>query len=142
LSTVLDIAEAVRAELAAGSFDSAFTPALKTLPAWELRELHTLRVTVVPKAVEMTGSTRAACQVEVQIDIGIQRKIASDVETETAELLGLVEQIGDFLQKRPLAAMPNVGWIRTANEPVYDPAHLAEQRVFTSVLTVTYRVLK
>jgi hypothetical protein len=28
------------------------------------------------------------------------------------------------------------------NEPIYDPDHLANQRVFTSVLTLTYRITK
>ena len=33
-------------------------------------------------------------------------------------------------------------WVRTANEPIYAADHLAEQRLFTSVLTLTYRVMK
>ena len=33
------------------------------------------------------------------------------------------------------------GVVRTQNEAVYAPEHLAEQRVFTSVLTVTYRTI-
>ena len=31
------------------------------------------------------------------------------------------------------------GGVRTRNDPVYAPEHLADQRAFTSVLTVTYR---
>ncbi len=38
-----------------------------------------------------------------------------------------------------LAATPHAVWVRTRNDPVYAPEHLAEQRAFTSVLTVTYR---
>jgi len=32
--------------------------------------------------------------------------------------------------------------VRTANEPVYAADHLAEQRTFISVMTLTYRVMK
>jgi len=52
----------------------------------------------------------------------------------------LVEQIADYLRRRPLGSIP-AAWVRTANDPIYAAEHLAEDRVFTSVLTVTYRVM-
>ena len=33
-------------------------------------------------------------------------------------------------------------WLRTENDPVYAPEHLAELGVFTSVLTLTLRVVR
>ena len=51
-------------------------------------------------------------------------------------------KIADFLKRRLLQSAPWAAWVRTANEPVYAPEHLSERRVFTSVLTVTYRALK
>ena len=41
-----------------------------------------------------------------------------------------------------LQATPWAVWLRTANAPIYAADHLAEQRAFTSVLSLTYRVLK
>jgi len=55
--------------------------------------------------------------------------------------VALVEQIADYLRQRPLGGAPGVLWVRSANDPIYAAEHLAEDRVFTSVLTVTYRVM-
>ena len=32
--------------------------------------------------------------------------------------------------------------VRVANEPIYVPAHLDDERVFTSVVTLTFRVAR
>jgi len=141
VSTIIDIADAVTGELAGGSFSQPFTPQRSVLPNCELADLQDLRVTVVPRGVEITGSSRALSQHDVQIDVGVQRKLGTDLDTEVAELVGLVEEIAEFLKRRPLAAVPQACWVKTTNEPVYAPDHLAEKRLFTSVLTLTYRLL-
>jgi len=145
VALVTDIAGAVVAELAAagpGTFSQAFTPVLRMLPGYELAELAELRVSVVPKALEISGASRSVCQYDVSVDIGIQKKLGSDLDAEVTDLLGLVDEIAEYLRKRPLAGAPYAAWVHTANEPVYAPDHLAEKRAFTSVLTVTYRAMK
>ncbi|MGC9455257.1 MAG: hypothetical protein ACP5HU_10390 [Phycisphaerae bacterium] len=139
---VIDIADAVVAELAGGFFCEEITPQRRVLPDFELAELAELRVTVVPKATEIAGGTRSVCRYDVQVDIGIQKKLGTDLDAEVAALCGLTDEIAEFLRKRPLAAAPWAAWVGIANEPVYAPEHLAEQRAFTSVLTVTYRAMK
>jgi hypothetical protein len=145
MALTLNIADAVTAELnaaPAGTFDPAFTAERRVLPELELAELAELKVTVVPKAVEISGSTRGASQFDCQVDIGVQKKLGKDLDTEVAALCGLVDEIAAFLRKRPLAAVPGAAWVRTQNEPVYAPEHLARKRVFTSVLTLTYRTMR
>ena len=143
MSAIIDIADAVTAELAAGagSFSQSFTPQRGVLPDFELADLQDLRVTVVPRGVEITGSSRTMSQHDVQIDVGVQKKLGTDLDTEVAELVGLVEEISNYLKRRSLAAAPQACWVKTANEPVYAPDHLADKRLFTSVLTLTYRLL-
>lgn len=148
MSLVIDLADAVTGELnaaPAGTFEPAFTAQRRVLPVFDLADLAELKVTVVPKGVQITGSTRAASQYDIVVDIGVQRKLApgdQDHDTEVATLGTLVDAIADYLRQRPLAAAPFATWLSIANEPVYAPEHLLEQRVFTSVLTVTYRALK
>lgn len=142
MARVIDIADAVVAELnaaPAGTFDPAFTAERRVLPEFGLPDLAELKVTVVPKAVEITGATRSVGQFDCQIDIGVQQKLGKDLDTETAALCGLTDAIVGYLRRRPLAAAPHAAWVRTQNDPVYAPEHLAEHRTFTSVLTVTYR---
>lgn len=142
MSRILEIADAVVAELADGSFSATFVPQRQVLPAKELSDLADLQVTVVPKAVEISGASRSVSQYDVQIDIGIQKRLSGDPDTEVPGLLDVVDEIAAHLRGRPLADAPQAVWVRTANEPVYAPEHLAEQRTFTSVLTLTYRVLQ
>ena len=141
MALAMDIADAVVAELASGSFSQAIAPQRMVLPEFGLEDLAELRVTVVPKAVEITGSTRSVSQYDVQVDVGVQKKLGKDLDAEVPALCELVDEIAAFLKRRALAATPYAAWVRSANEPIYAADHLAEQRVFTSVLTVTYRAM-
>ena len=58
MSTVVDVADAVVTALNAGSFSQPFTAERAYLPCYELDDIKQLRVTVVPKTVEMQASTR------------------------------------------------------------------------------------
>ena len=145
MSLVTDIADAVAAELNGaepGTFSEDFTAERRVLPEFDLEDLAGLKVTVVPKSVQIAGSTRSVCQYDIAIDVGVQKKLGTDLDAEVAAMGTLVDEIADFLRRRPLAAMPSTVWVAATNDPVYAPAHLAERRVFTSVLTVTYRAMK
>jgi len=144
MSVVLDIADAVAAELAsapAGTFNQSFTPQRRTLPQFELSELKDLQVSVVPHAVENSLAARGLALKEVQIYIGIQKHLGKDLDSEIVPLLTLVEQIDAYLRQRPLQAVSNAPWLKSTNDPIYASEHLANDRVFTSVLTLTYRVV-
>jgi len=145
MSLALDIADAVVAELngaPAGTFDPAFDAVRRVLPEFELKDLAELRVCVVPRSVRITAASRSGSQHDVAIDVGVQRRISQDMESDVHDLGALVDQIVTFLERRPLAQAPDAVWTSVENEPVYAPVHLSEQRVFTSVLTLTYRVVK
>ena len=142
MALIIDIADAVAAELnaaPAGTFVPAFTAVRRVLPAFELSELSELRVSVVPKGVDISGAMRSACLIDCRIDIGVQQELGGDLDAEVAAFCGLVESIAAYLRRRPLAGAPLAAWVRTQNDPVYAPDHLAQQRTFTSVLTITYR---
>ena len=145
MSLVIDIADAVAAELNAAppdTFSQAFTAVRLVLPEFDLEDLAELKVTVVPKAVEITGAMRSASQYEIAVDVGIQKKLGQDLDVEVAALGTLVDEISDYLCRRQLSATPWAAWSAVRNEPVYAPEHLAGERVFTSVLTVSYRAMK
>jgi hypothetical protein len=139
MALAIDVADAVVAELAGGTFSQAFTPERRVLPSFDLKDLATLRVTVAPNAVEVTGGTRSVSQYDCRVDVGIQKRLGRDLDAEVTHLCDLVEEIADYLRKRTLAKAPHALWMRTVNEPIYAPEHLLEHRTFTSVLTLTYR---
>ena len=142
MATIVDIADAVVAELNAGQFSQAFTAVRSYRPQYDLSEMTTLHVTVVPKGVEMVTVSRNSVQHDVSVDVAVQKKLETESNAEIDPLMALVEELADFFRLRRLAACPNAVWMKTENEPVYSPGHLEELRQFTSVLTLTFRVVK
>jgi len=139
-SVVVQVADAVVASLNAGSFSVPFVAQRRYRPTFDLAELDTLRVSVVPKSIEIANATRGRNQFDCVIDIGVQQKIDTDDTGAIDALMDLVQQIIDHLRKQQLDDLPEAAWLRIANEPVFAPEHLDQQRVFTSVVTVTYRM--
>jgi len=134
-----DIADAVVAALNDHTFSQALTAARAYRPVFELQDMKDLRVTVVPKAVELTIAGRGLAQSDVQIDIGVQKKLTDTDDAEIDALMDLVQEIADFL--RATGRFGDAAWIKTDNAPIYSQEHLGELRQFTSVLTLTLRVM-
>lgn len=135
---ITTIADAVVSELNSGSFSQDFTAVRKALPAFTLSDMSALHVTVVPRAIENEIVSRAQDSHEVQIDVAVQKKLPGVDNTDVDPLMTLVQEIADHLERK---MMDSAYWRNTKNEPIYSPKHLREMRQFTSVLTLTYRVL-
>jgi hypothetical protein len=134
---IITLADAVAAEINTGSFSVPVTAQRLLLPEFELGDLTQLKVTVVPQSVETAALTRQMMIYEVAIDVGIQKKLSGEVDTELPGLLSLVEQINVFLRKRSITGAV---WTRSSINPIYARDHLAQSRVFTSVITITYKI--
>ena len=141
MSTIIDIAEAVKEELNGGTFSQSLTAERHYQPVFELKDMKTLHVTVVPKDIEMQLATRSSSQHDCRVDVAVQKKLATADLAEIDGVMGLVEEIVNFLARKKLASVPNALWIKTANEPIYAAEHMEQFRQFTSILTLTYRIL-
>ena len=141
MKLALDIADAIGAELNGGSFSEPLVVSRRVLPEYEIAELKALTITVVPKSVGISNITRQSSSFEVAVDIGIQQKIGKDTDAEVTRLSGVVTEIVTFMNRRNLSGFPAVVFVSIANEPVYAPEHLSEKRLFTSILTLTYKVI-
>ena len=139
MATLIDIANAVTAGLNRADLQPHFTAEMSLLPEFELKELKTLRVTVVPRSLKTAVQNRESSGREVTIDIGVQQKTAD--EDRLAELLQLSENIIDVFDRKRLADYQQAICVKAENDPVYDPGHLREFRQFTSVITLTFKVL-
>jgi hypothetical protein len=142
MSVVVSIAEAVVASLNAATFSLPFTAVRSYLPQYKLAEMQTLRVTVVPRSAVLSSADRTRIQMDLAIDIAVQRKYASGTNAELDLLSTLVEEILEHTQThRQLDGLPNVLWLKSEMTALYAPDHMEMFRQFTSVLTVTYRVI-
>jgi hypothetical protein len=138
MSLLINIADAVAAELNNAELSQEFTATVNLKPEFELKDLKNLKVTVVPKSLKFTGALRHESAKEVQIDVGAQKKTA-DPE-QLAVLLQLVEEIAGIFDRKRLAQYQKAVCIGIENEPIYDPEHLRQFRQFTSVVTLKFRV--
>ena len=141
MATIIDIAEAVKEELNGGTFSQTVTAERHYQPTFDLQDMKSLHVTVVPKDIEMQLATRSSSQHDCRIDVAIQKKVAVGDMAELDELMGLVEEVIAFLSRRKLSSVSNALWIKTANEPIFAQEHLEQFGQFTSILTLTYRLL-
>ncbi|HLO40890.1 MAG TPA: hypothetical protein VK176_07695 [Phycisphaerales bacterium] len=143
MSTIAALADAVAAHVTAGSFGQPVTAVRMYQPAFTLEDLNDLRVSVVPRTVQMTPVTRDSLAVEYVIDVGVQKKLPADgADAAIDELLALAEAIADHLRFQRLEGFPDAAWVGISHEPVVSSESLEQHRVFTSVLSVTYRERK
>jgi len=141
VSTISTIADAVASHINAGAFSQPLSAVRMYQPAFTLAELADLRVSVVPRTVGIAAASRDSSTFECVVDVGVQKKLPAENEQAAIDgLLDLVEEIADHLRLKRLPGAPEAAWAGIAHEPVVSSESLEQQRVFTSVLSVTYRV--
>jgi hypothetical protein len=137
-SVIVQVASAVTEELNSATFSIPFTAIRHYQPEFELKDLKSLHVTVVPRGVVITTLDRSRSQYDVQIDVAVQKKFSANTLEEIDPLMDFVQEIEDFFKQRSLKTVGAV-WVKTENKPVYAPDHMQEYRQFTSVLTLTFK---
>ena len=138
MSTIADLANGIVTELNTANFSLEFNAETTLSPVFELKELQTLKVTVVPRSQIFQRANRMQTAREVEIDIGIQKKFSGDAEANP--LLSLVEEIANHFDGKRLPTMQSAICTKVVNEPIYAPEHIQQYRQFTSVLTLTFKV--
>jgi hypothetical protein len=95
-------------------------------------------VSVVPKGVELTRLDRTKWQEDYLVDVGVQKVIANDAEGDG--LAKLTDEILDLFTTARLTDY-RAGLVKV--EPIpYWPDHLKEMNLFTSIQTLTFRVVQ
>lgn len=139
MAVIADMADAVVAALNGQTFSQPFMAVRAYRAAFDLQEMKDLHVTVVPKGLELVTAGRGVAQSDVQLDIGVQKKLATSDDAEIDELMGLVQEVAEFI--RATRQFGDAIWVKSENTPIYSQEHLGELRQFTSVLTLTLRVM-
>jgi hypothetical protein len=128
-------------ELNNTTFTESFTARRSVLPEHDLQDLKNLTVSVVPRSVEIHAVTRQSHSFDIAVDVGIQQKVGKDTEADVLRLSGLVSEVVFYLARKSLDNATWARFVSIVNEPIYAPDHLSEQRLFTSVITITYKVI-
>ena len=139
---ITQVANAVVSELNAATFSQPFTATRAYVPRCELPDLKTLTVTVVPSSASVTAAGRGPAQHDVAIDIAVQQKIDSEQNAALDPLLALAEEIAEHFRAKRLSTFMDALWSRTEFTALYAPEHLEQLRTFTSVVTLTFRIVR
>jgi len=145
MSPISTIVDAVVAALNSHSFSQPFVAKRCYVPTFDLKDMKTLHVTVVPRGVEVSTVSRSLIQHDIQVDVAIQQKLPAPADPAGDQafidtLMGLVQEVADVL--RAAGRFGEAQWVKSENKPIYSPEHLEQLRQFTSVLTLTLRVLR
>ena len=140
MAMILDIADGVASALNGEVFSKDFTAVRAYVPSFKIHETDGLQVTVVPRGLERTSGTRSESQHDYQVDVGVQEKFEQGDAAELDPLMDLVEEIADFLGDETLDTDPLCACASVEHGALYVQEHMREGRVFTSVLTCTYRM--
>lgn len=146
-STTIQIADAMVAVLNGATLSQSFTAKRHYLPEFDLKEMETLHVSVVPAELDEEIADRSRDQAEYKIHIAVQKRVAKQeppgLDTSAIDsLMRLVEEIDDLFRHKPLSGFEQAHWVKTENKPIYDPNHLKEHSQFTSLLAFTYRLVR
>ncbi len=141
MSRIIDLADALATSLTEASFSLGFTANRAYRATFDLRELVDLKVSVVPKGVEITPMDRVQNRRDILIDVGVQKKLTGVTQADMDPLMDLVEEIEAHVQSTRLFNGSTAVWIATENTPIYSQEHLSDSRLFTSVLTFTFRTV-
>jgi hypothetical protein len=146
-STTIQIADALVAVLNATTLSQPFTAVRHYLPEFDLKQMDTLHVSVVPAELDEEIADRTRDRAEYKIHVAVQKRVSKQdppgLDTAAIDaLMQLVEEIDDVLRHKPVAGYELAHWTKTENKPIYDPKHLKEHGQFTSLLVFTFRVTR
>lgn len=138
MSRIVDVAEAIKTSINDASFSLSFTSKVEFRVETDLSKLNSLKVSVVPRSTKSELESRVVVSHEIQVDVGIQKKLQTKGEIGVPALMDLVQEIEDHI--RNARTLPGgIAWVETVNDPVFSQEHMADHQ-FLSVLTFTMRV--
>lgn len=151
-AVVIEIADAVVAELNGATLSMPFTAERRYVPRFKLRknqpgegadlpDLETLRVSVVPRGLSAATLARRSHDFDYLVDVAVQKRLEDDEPATVDPYMRLPEEIIDLFRGGTLSGL-DAKCVAVANEPIYAPEHLNDSNVFTSVVTLTFRKVR
>lgn len=152
---VIDIADAVVEKINGAMLSQVVTAERSYVPIHELRDLINLKVSVVPAELEGTLTDRSGRNMyDYIIHVGVQQSIGNGHLTNTQinaaadPLMLFSQEIADLFDGQAVSIGDAYSLVRQTrcidvkNMPIFAPAHLDDLRVFTSLLSLTFRLGK
>lgn len=136
---VIEIADAVVARINGASLSVPVTAVRAYRPEWTLAELESLRCTVVPVSLAAVPLDRGRDTGDYVVDVALQRRLPDESNATIDGYMLLVEEVAELFRWVRFDPPADAKCVAVQNDPIYAPEHLEERRVFTSLLTLTFR---
>lgn len=146
MGLVNDLADAVLAKAAPVQYSQPVNWSREWLPERRPEDLTTATATIIPSSTRISLADRDDWQWDVVIQIGLQKKVdQGNLTQEIDDLQTLLEEILNRLRDVALVISGEFtkAWvIEIEQEPLVADEHLREGSVFTTVLRLTYRLVR
>jgi hypothetical protein len=142
MTTILQIADSVTAQLNAADLSQPIDAERLYVPNFDLEDMKELRVSVVPREVQFLPMDRSQSRYHGKIDIAVQKKFKDGDNAEIDPLVALVEEIADVFRMKRLDSLVAARCIHVENSVLYSTEHWEQLRQFTSLLTLTFEMAK
>ena len=138
---VIQLADAIVLYLneEAATLGTTGTTAVRSyLPRYDLKDMDTLHLTVVPKTAAQQKAGRRNVQEDLAIDIAVQKRFTEATKTEEIDaLVHIVQTIFDSFVDMQVG---DYSVMAVVNDPIYSPVHMEQYNQFTSVITVSFQM--
>lgn len=139
MADLQSLADAVRADLAAASLGVTLTVARVFDPDTDLKNIPigpaAALVTVIGKGVTTTRESRGSIQDSFSVDVGIRAKVPqTDPDGTCDDLSELHRKIKDYWWNQKIDGAT----FMSVEETPWSVAHLTDQRVWVSMMTLTF----
>lgn len=146
MSRHLDVNDAVVAAMNDHAFSLQVAAVCKVLPLGRREDFDELVVSVMPSAFSIATASRQQKQARYSVDVAVQKAVDPDDLVAFDSLFALLEEITDLFIAKRLAALPLAFCVGVETVPGAEAGfaveHLAELRVFTGVLRLTFSVIE
>lgn len=135
----LQIADEITATITAATLSPSVTATRSYVVRWELADLKTTRVDVVPVSLEETRIDRVSTRRLVGVDVAIQARLSSDAISVADPLIDLADAIAELFRFKVLPS----GLARNTQleHVLYSVDDLEKNRVLKTILRLTYSLL-
>lgn len=136
MSRATVLGDAVVTSLNGNSFSIEFTAVRRYWHTYRLKDLKTLTVTVVIPSITQTIASRRVNQDITIVDVLIQKQVDVSDNDAVDLLADLAEEIAEYFRGLDVGSHT---WVGTTIETFYDMEDMAESRLFSSLVRVSYR---
>lgn len=136
----VDIAEAIKFELAATTFSESITFERVYVTENAAADLDTYHGFVMPRSWATAQASRTEFFEDYGFDIVIQKHMATQDASERDAHMAVVDEVYQYCKRLALPSFPDAKWMSVGVSTPWMPDLLREHGVMSSQITILYRV--